>query len=98
MEFAEGQPQDWPEAAKVALEMLSLLYNGSVSLSDNVVRLEGIYSSAETGPAQLKAYSQRLPAGYKLEKRIVEPVARAPNSRTDDVNVASQTTPASLNP
>jgi hypothetical protein len=98
MEFAEGEPQGWSEAAKVALDMLSLLYSGSASLSDNVIKLEGIYSSSQDGPTALKAYSQKLPAGYKLEQHILEPVARAPTARAEDVNVAAQTTPASLQP
>ncbi len=97
MEFAEGEPRDWSEAAKVALDMLSLLYSGSASLSDNVIRLDGIYSTAE-GPASMKTYSQKLPAGYKIEQHILEPVARAPAARVEDVNLAAQTTPASLNP
>jgi hypothetical protein len=98
MEFAEGEPRGWSEAAKVALDMLSLLYSGSASLSDNVIRLDGIYSSAENGPALMKAYSEKLPAGYKLEQHVLEPVARAPNARAEDVNLAAQATPAALNP
>src|SRR5262249_20960507 len=45
MEFAKGEPRDWLVATQVALDMLSLLYAGSAAISDNVVRLEGIYSS-----------------------------------------------------
>jgi hypothetical protein len=98
MELAEGEPREWFEAAKVALDMLALLYQGNASLSDNVVKLEGIYSSAADGPALLKSYSQKLPAGFRLDPHIVEPVARAPSAaRTEDVSLA-QTAPASLNP
>ncbi len=97
MEFAEGEPREWFEAAKAALDMLGLLYAGNASLSDNVVRLEGIYSSPD-GPALLKTYAQKLPAGFKLEPHILEPVARAPSAaRAEDVNLAAQTAPASLN-
>ena len=99
MKLAEGEPREWFEAAKVALDMLSLLYAGNASLSDNVVKLEGIYSSAADGPALLKSYSQKLPAGFRLERHILEPVARAPSAaRAEDVSLAAQTAPASLNP
>ncbi len=73
---------------------MALLYTGNASLSDNVVKLDGIYSSPE-GAALLKSYSQKLPAGFRLEPHILEPVARAPLA---DVNLASHTAPASLNP
>lgn len=96
MEFAGGEPRDWIEAAKVTLDMLSLLYAGNASISDNAVKLEGIYSSPEMA-AVLKSYSERLPPGYRLEKRILEPIARAAG-RIEDVNLASHTAPASLNP
>lgn len=104
MEFAEGEPQAWFEAAKTAIDMLALLYTGNASLSDNVVKLEGIYSSPE-GPALLKNFAQRLPAGFKLDPHILEPVARAPAApATRDVNLAAQKagrgalSRASLNP
>jgi hypothetical protein len=94
MEFAEGEPKDWTEAAKVALDMLGLLYSGSASVSDNVVRLDGIYSSSDKA-AQLNSLKQKLPAGYRLEDHIYLPLARAPSA---DLNLASHNTPASLNP
>jgi len=94
MEFAEGEPRNWTEAAKVALDMLGLLYAGNASLSDNVVKLEGIFSSPEMA-ALLKSYKERLPAGYRLEEHIVQPVARAPSA---DVNLAAHSTASSFNP
>ncbi len=46
----------------------------------------------------MKSYSQKLPAGFRLDPHIVEPVATAPSAaRTEDVSLA-QTAPASLNP
>jgi hypothetical protein len=97
MEFAQGEPQNWLEAAKVALNMLSLLYAGTVAVSDNTVRLEGIYSSPAM-VALLKGYSQKLPPGFRLETHILEPVAKAPAARTEDVNFAAHTPSASLEP
>ncbi len=96
MEFAKGEPQDWLAATKLSLEMLSLLYSGNVAISDNVIRLDGIYSS----PAMvelLKTYKNRLPNGFKLETNILEPVARAP-ARAEDVSMASHNSEASMNP
>jgi hypothetical protein len=97
MEFAKGEPQDWLDASKVALEMLSLLYTGSVSISDTIVRFDGIYSS----PAMVdlfKATSKRLPNGFTLQNNVLEPVARAPAARSDDVNMAAGEAHASMNP
>jgi hypothetical protein len=97
MEFAKGEPQDWLAATKLALEMLSLLYSGNVEINDNVIKIDGIYSS----PAMVdlfKAYSKRLPRGFKLETNILEPVARAP-VRADDFSLAaSRDSQTSLNP
>ncbi len=101
MEFAKGEPADWLAATKLSLEMLSLLFSGNVAISDNVIKLDGIYSS----PAMvelLDAYSKRLPAGFTLEKNITEPVAKAPTgpASAEDVSLAAHDfrSPASLNP
>ena len=80
MELAEGEPRDWVEAAKVALDMLALLYTGNASLSDNVVKLDGIYSSAAERAALLKSYSQKLPGRLPARAAYLEPVARAPSA------------------
>ncbi len=88
MEFAKGEPRDWLTATKVALDMLSLLYAGNAAITDNVIKLEGIYSS----PAMvelLKLYRQKLPKGFVLETNILEPVARAPAARAEDVSLAA---------
>jgi hypothetical protein len=97
MEFAKGEPQDWLAATKVALEMLSLLYAGNVSMSDTEIKIDGIYSS----PAMvdlLKTYSRRLPRGFTLVNTVLEPVAKAPAPRAEDVSLASQESRASMNP
>jgi hypothetical protein len=97
MQFANGQPRDWLAAAKVALDMLSLLYAGNAEVSENVVRLEGIYASSAMA-AVLKSYSERLPAGFKLETNILERVPRGPGTRAEDVNLAAHTATTALNP
>jgi hypothetical protein len=97
MEVAKGEPREWLDASEAALDMLSLLYTGSVSISDHVVKIDGIYSS----PAMvelLKSYSKRLPPGFRLENRVLEPVARAPAARADDVSLAARESRASMNP
>ncbi len=97
MEFAKGEPQEWLAATKLALDMLALLYTGNAAVSDKVIKLEGIYSS----PAMvdlLKTYGQRLPRGFRLETNILEPVARAPAVRADDVSLAARSTPTSMSP
>lgn len=97
MEFARGEPQDWLAATKLALEMLSLLYAGNAVVSDNVIKLDGIYSSPGMVEV-MKSYSQRLPRGYRLETSILEPVARAPAARAEDVSFAARGLTDSMNP
>ena len=98
MEVAKGEPQDWLAATKLSLEMLSLLFSGNVAISDNVIKLDGIYSS----PAMvelLKNYSKRLPPSFKLETNITEPVAKAPLP-PEDVSLAAHDSqsPTAMNP
>jgi hypothetical protein len=85
MEVAKGEPQDWLAATKLSLEMLSLLFSGNVAISDNVIKLDGNYSSAAVVEL-LGAYSKRLPAGFRLEKNIS--VAKSPLP-TEDVSLAA---------
>ncbi len=98
MEVAKGEPQDWLTATKMSLEMLSLLFSGNVAISDNVIKLDGIYSS----PAMVEllgAYSKRLPAGFRLEKKITEPVAKPPLPSEDVSLAAHDSQPStSMNP
>jgi hypothetical protein len=97
MEFAKGEPQDWLVATKLALDMLALLYTGNVAVVDNVVKLEGIYSSPGMVDL-LKTYAQRMPRAFRLETNILEPVARAPAARAEDVSLAARGLPASMSP
>ncbi len=97
MEFAKGEPRDWLTATETALDMLSLLFAGNASINDNVIKLEGIYSSPSM-VALLKSYSQKIPPGFRLETNILEPVARGPAARTEDVDLAAHNAADSLNP
>lgn len=85
MDVAKGEPTDWLSATKLALDMLSLLYSGNVAIVDNVIKVDGIYSSP-TMVELFKAYSRRLPKGFHLETNILDPVARAPQK--DDLSLA----------
>ena len=87
MEVAKGEPQDWLDATKLSLEMLSLLFSGNIAISDNLIRIDGIYSSPSL-IEPFKACIKRLPRGFTLETRIMEPVAKASPS-AEDVSLAS---------
>ena len=87
MEVAKGEPQEWLEATKLSLEMLSLLFSGNIAISDDVIRIDGIYSSPSM-VEPFKACIKRLPRGFTLETKITEPVAKAPSS-AEDVSLAS---------
>jgi OmpA-OmpF porin, OOP family len=97
MDVAKGEPRDWLTAAKATLDMLSLLSAGSAELSDNVIKLDGFYSS----PAMLsllKVYGERLPKSFRLETNILEAFSRTPGARAEDINLAARTAPASFGP
>jgi OOP family OmpA-OmpF porin len=97
MSLAAGEPKEWLTAAKLSLDMLGLLYSGSVTLTDTVIRVDGIFSSP-TMAESIRSYAARLPRGFKLETNVIEPVAGAASIRTEDVTFAVRATPASLNP
>jgi len=98
MEVAKGEPRDWLDATKIALDMLSLLYSGNVSISDHVVRIDGYFSSPSMVDV-FKSYSKKLPEGFRLETKIPEPVVRAPAAaRAEDVSFAAHEARASMNP
>ncbi len=87
MEVAKGEPKDWLDATKLSLEMLSLLFSGNIAISDNMIRIDGIYSSPSM-VEPFKACIKRLPPGFTVETKITEPVAKAPPS-AEDVSLAS---------
>lgn len=97
MEFAQGEPPAWLDAAKFSLDLLSLLYVGNAAVSDNIIRLEGIYSSPDMA-ALFKSYSSKVPPGFRLETHVLEPVARAPSAHGQDVSLAAHTFAGSMNP
>jgi OmpA-OmpF porin, OOP family len=97
MEFAKGEPRDWLAAAKATLDMLSLLDAGNAEVSDNVIKLDGLYSSPAI-VSVLKAYRERLPKGFRLETNILEAFSKTPGARAEDVNLAARAAPASLGP
>ncbi len=82
MASARGAPEGWIGAAKLSLEMLNLLQQGQVLLSDRVIKLNGVFSSPGMG-ATLKSYSERLPKGFRLETNILDPVLRTPAVHTN---------------
>ncbi len=98
MKFAKGEPQNWLAATKLALEMLALLQTGNTAVTDNVIRLEGVYASPAMAEL-LDAYRKRLPRGFRLDTNILDSAGRAPTAKAEDVNFAAQrTAPASMSP
>ncbi len=96
MAFAVGAPEEWLAAAKLSLDMLALLQTGSATLSDRVIKVDGIYASSEMAEL-FKLYRQKLPKGFRLEASVTPPVSRATPARVEDV-MAVHAAPAALNP
>lgn len=96
MASAVGAPDDWISAAKLSLDMLTLLRQGSVTINDRVIRLDGVLASP--GMTEfLNGYRQRLPKGFKLEANILEPALHIPAVRADETSLSVRK-PAVLNP
>jgi hypothetical protein len=97
MEFAKGEPGDWLAAARAALDILSLLHAGNASISDNVINIDGVYSSADVNEL-IKAYAQKVPPSFKLETNLVESMTKLPAARAGDLSLAAHYGADPLNP
>lgn len=97
MASAGGAPEDWISAAKLSLDMLTLLQQGNVTLNDRVIKLDGVFASSGMSDF-LNEYRQRLPKGFKLETNILEPASRTPAVRAEETNLAARRAAGALNP
>jgi OOP family OmpA-OmpF porin len=65
-------PDKWMKAALHALDLLSLLDNGSVEITDQSIRLKGDAPS-ETAVKLIDARSTEIPSGFALNSEVTSP-------------------------
>jgi hypothetical protein len=70
-----GLPDRWMKAAVHALELLRLLDNGSVEITDQSIRLKGDAAS-ETAVQLIDAHSAQIPDGFSLNSEVSAPPGR----------------------
>ncbi|MBB5751185.1 OmpA family protein [Prosthecomicrobium pneumaticum] len=79
MRVAEGDPRmDWIGALKFAIEQLSRLAKGSVSLSGPSYEITGEAASAAAYTALVERLKTTLPASMTLRRQSIAPAAIAP--------------------
>jgi hypothetical protein len=86
MSWALGAPKGWVEAAKLSLNMLNLLQQGTVILTDKLITVDGVLAVSHT-PDQVKAFVKLLPEGFKLEFNVAE-ASQASDSASQPEEVA----------
>jgi hypothetical protein len=92
MAMALGAPKQWADAARLSLEILGLLQQGTVMLTDTVITVDGVLAASNTLD-QVRAMGSLVPRGYKFEVSVAEPEiapARATGALVDEVSVASK--------
>ncbi len=65
-EIIAGAPNDWMQAAQVSLRALRLLQSGSVSIANQVLRVDGVPASEEAGE-EIDFLTDLLPLGFIIE-------------------------------
>ncbi len=97
MALALGAPKDWVEAAKLSLNILTLLQQGTVIVTDTVITVDGVLATAHTAD-HVKALSERLPKGFKLETSVIEADMLPRSGSTEEVSVAAKRTVYTVSP
>ncbi|MDX2264161.1 MAG: hypothetical protein NW215_04245 [Hyphomicrobiales bacterium] len=68
---AEGAPENWEQASMFALRALRALQSGSVSLSDYVIKVDGVPAHRDA-MREIEQMSDQLPQGYIVENEAMD--------------------------
>jgi OOP family OmpA-OmpF porin len=97
MAWALGAPKGWVDAAKLSLNILNLLQQGTVILTDKIITVDGILNPSHT-PEQVKAFANLLPEGFKLEFSVVEASQAIHPAAAGEIAVAAKRTLSNILP
>ena len=70
MEYGEGAPESWGKAAKVSLDQLATLQEGSAELKGGLLTLSGVASDDAIAESTKKAFKTHIPSHYKTAEAI----------------------------
>lgn len=86
MALAVGAPDDWLNAAKVSLNILSMLEQGTVIVTDRLITVDGVLGRSYT-VENVRALREQLPKGFKLETSVLAAAAETVRSgATEEVS------------
>lgn len=67
--IANGEPQDWLAAARLAVEVLDHLRSGSVTLGPSEVKVEGVAKSPDSAQA-ISGFKDAVPPGFNFRESV----------------------------
>ncbi len=70
VQVEDGAPENWIDAALISLRALSHLQSGSVSLSDQTIKIDGVPASNEDAE-KLALINGQVPDGYLVENEVM---------------------------
>jgi OmpA-OmpF porin, OOP family len=70
MEYGEGAPEGWGKAAKVSLDQLATLQEGTAEFNGGVLTLSGLAADDATADSTRKAFKAQVPAPIKTAEAI----------------------------
>jgi hypothetical protein len=71
VQVEDGAPENWVDAALLSLRALSYLQSGSVSLSDQTIKIDGLPASNEDAE-KLALINGAVPEGYFVENEVMQ--------------------------
>lgn len=97
MALALGAPENWLDAAKLSLSILSLLQHGTVIVTDKVITVDGVLSAGHSRE-HVKALGAQVPEGFKLETSVIEAESYPRSGAAAEVSVAAKRTEKLVSP
>lgn len=70
MELGEGAPNGWEKAAKISLDQLATLQEGTAELKGGQLTLSGTAADEATAETTKKAFKSQIPESYKAAEAI----------------------------
>ncbi|MEQ1697590.1 MAG: OmpA family protein [Hyphomicrobiaceae bacterium] len=98
MELGEGAPNGWEKAAKISLDQLATLQEGTAELKNGQLTLSGTAASEATAETTKKAFKSQVPEWFKAAEAIkgLKPVPPPEDAAKRDAELAQAKREAEL--
>lgn len=73
LKIAPGEPEGWLDAAKLAINNLTMFNDGNITLADNKIKLSGHIVKQASKNIIEKELQKRLPENYKIDFDLIFP-------------------------